>query len=176
MPVRDEFDLDPVDEDERDRTSYEDLVEEHGVPYDEVFAAGPDGAREAVLRGDVPDQDEVRDSYWNALDEFLAEEQQRLQEDYTIREYLRHDADPATKLALLASAGVDSLREVVEGTEAEDVDEDDRLLAALGLRAANVGGVKGVRLRYRRHIRKETERYQEARDRIATYRPEPDDA
>lgn len=179
MPTPDEFDLAPVDEEDWNSDSYDDMMEMEGVPYDEVFAAGPRGAREKLLRGNVPDPDEVEDRYWDTLDDMMAREKQRLEEDYTLEEYVRNDIDIPTKTALLASAAVDSLNKMVEDA-AEDAETEDAkansAVASRILRAANVGGATTVKQRYRRFVKKETERYQVARDHLEQYRSADDNA
>lgn len=169
MPAPDEFDLDPVDEEDWDSDSYDDLMDTEGVPYDEVFAAGPRGAREAVLRETIPEPDEVRDRYWDALDDMLADEQERLEKgEYTFEEYLRNHADPKTKAALIAAAGVDGLATLVEDAE----DEENSAATSAILRALGVGGGKGLKRRYRSFVKDETVRYEQAREHLAEYRPD----
>lgn len=176
MPTPDEFELDTVDEEDVNTDSYDDMMDTEGVPYDEVFAAGPRGAREAVLREDIPEPGEVRDRYWDALDDMLSTEKQRLEGEYTLKEFLIHDADPATKALVVASAGVDSLGKMVEDAEAEDGGEKEGLAAVLGLRAANMGGAKALKRRYSTYVEKETKRYQAALDHLEQYRSPDEDA
>lgn len=173
MPAPDEFDLDPVDEEDWDSGSYDDMMETEGVPYDEVFAAGPRGAREAVLHGNIPEPDEVRDRYWDALDDMLADEKERLEKgEYTLEEYLRNDTDLATELGMLGSAALSGLANIVEDAEDEEGADGNNAAASAILRALGVGGGKGLKRRYRSFVKDETARYEQARQQLAEYRPD----